>query len=104
MKKKKDGNSFERFKKACEKNGIKLNNKPTDKLIIIDENGVEHTVDESFNLFNNYASSLFYKNISYSKVIIPMDKNDNCLLSKENIDYKNNNNTVNIYKFGSYVA
>lgn len=54
MKKRKSGNSFERFKKLCKKNGVVLSGLPSDKLIIVDENNMEYIVDEHFNLFNDY--------------------------------------------------
>ena len=51
MKKRKSGNSFKSLKEICQKNGIQFSNQPSNNLIIIDENGIEHIVDKHFNLF-----------------------------------------------------
>ncbi|MCI8777526.1 MAG: hypothetical protein HFK00_09110 [Oscillospiraceae bacterium] len=51
MKKRKSGNSFERLKEICQKHGVQFSNQPSNSLIIIDENGIEHIVYKHFNLF-----------------------------------------------------
>ncbi len=45
MKKRKLGDSFERLKEICQEHGVQFSNKPSNNLIIIDENGTEHIVD-----------------------------------------------------------
>lgn len=42
---------IETIKNICKKHGVQFSNQPSDILIIIDENGIEHIVDEDFNLF-----------------------------------------------------
>ena len=44
--------SYETFKKVCERNGIELDGIPCNKLIVVGDDGTEYIVDENFNLFD----------------------------------------------------
>ena len=120
MRKRKLGNSLERFKKVCEKNGIILDGHPTNELTIIDENGIEHIVGKDFNLFDNFNLldnfnfTSFYKNVSLSKSVV-LKKEADFKFQKEEINYnKSEKVKINInyssstdnkiHKFGNCVA
>ena len=89
MKKRKSGNSLERFKKVCERNGIILNGRSSDQLIIVDENGVKHTVGKDFNLFDHLSFPAFYKNLCFPKSVVLKEETD-FKFKKEEIDYNQN--------------
>ncbi len=109
MKKRKSGNSFKSLKEICQEHGVQFSNQPSNNLIIIDENGIEHIVGGNFNLFND--NDMLYQNLKFSQVTVFVEKYDNCILYKDinynnqsKIDINYSNLKGNTFKFGNYVA